>query len=415
MRAVPLPSRGERLGEGLRATTLLCVLLLAACGGTQAAPVASSSAAQASTAAAKPASSAAATPAASAAASGAVSSDWNALVEAAKKEGSVSVWGTPGTPYRQVLVTEFEKAYPGIKVDGVFVPPAERTSRLNLERQAGKYTVDIWASPGAQVTDFKKVGIIHDLQPELVLPEVKDTSGWFQNHLWWVDKDPPLTWNLPIGSVIPMVFVNTKLVDPSTFKSYKDLLDPKWQGKMASTDIRNPGPGFAPARMLFKSPDLGADYMKQLFSPSRVKLSTDQKQLIDWLGQGTYPIGLFIDPGEVTVAIKQGLPLAMVPPDQFKEGAAIGPNNGGVTIIDKAPHPNAARVYLNWMLSKEGQTVWQREVGDNSLRTDISKDGVNPLFVPKQGVNYTNVGTEDIALAYNQPLFKQTIDAAQGA
>ena len=210
-----------------------------------------------------------------------------------------------------------------------------------------------------------------------------------------------------------MVFVNPKVVGPASFTSYKDLLDPKWQGKMASTDIRNPGPGFAPARMLFKSPELGADFMKQLYAKSRVTLSTDQKQLIGWVAQGTYPIGLFIDPGEVTAAIKQGLPLAIVPPDQFKEGAAIGPNNGGVTIIDKAPHPSAARLYVNWMLSKGGQSVWQREVGDNSLRTDIPKDGVEPLFVPKHGVNYTNVGTEEMALTYGQPLFKQTIDAAQ--
>jgi iron(III) transport system substrate-binding protein len=386
------------------AATSAGLLLLAGCGGTGA-PTGSTAGGPS---AAKPAVSAL-SPSAAANQQG----DWNSLVEAAKKEGSVSVWGTPGTPYRQILVTEFEKAFPGIKVDGVFVPPAERTSRLNLERQAGKYTVDVWASPGAQVTDFKKAGIVTPLAPQLVLPEVTDTAGWFQNHLWWVDKDEPFTWNLPIGSVIPMVFVNTKAVDAAAFKSYKDLLDPKWQGKMASTDIRNPGPGFAPARMLFKSSELGAEYVKDLFKPSRVKLSTDQKQLIDWLAQGTYPIGLFIDPGEVAVAIKQGLPVAMVPPEQFKEGAAIGPNNGGVTIIDKAPHPNAAKVYVNWMLSKAGQTVWQREVGDNSLRTDIPKDGVNPLFVPKQGVNYTLVGSEEIALTYNQPLFKQTIDAAQ--
>jgi len=398
MLSIPLPTQRERLGEGLRTCLLaLVALTLAACGGSNAAPASAppnASAAAPTSAVAKP-------------------DDWNAIVEAAKKEGTVAVWGTPGTPYRQVLVTEFEKAYPGIKVDGLFIPPADRTSRLNLERQAGKYTVDVWSSPGAQITDFKKNGTIVPLLSQLTLPGVADASGWFQGHLWWVDKDEPYTWNLPIGSVIPMVFVNSKMVDPAQFKSYKDLLDPKWQGKLAATDIRNPGPGFAPARMLFKSPDLGADYMKQLFSPSRIKLSTDQKQLIDWLGQGTYPIGLFIDPGEVTVAIKQGLPLVMVPPDQFKEGAAIGPNNGGVAIIDKAPHPNAARVYVNWMLSKDGQAVWQREVGDNSLRTDVSKDGVNPLFVPKQSVNYTNVSSEEIALAYNQPLFKQTIDAAQ--
>jgi iron(III) transport system substrate-binding protein len=388
-----------RLAAGL-------ALLLAACGG-QAAPASSS----AGSAAAKPAQSAAASTGGGSAA--AKPSDWNALVDAAKKEGSVSVWGTPGTPYRQVLVTEFEKAFPGITVEGVFVPAAERTSRINLERQAGKYTVDVWASPGAQVTDFKKNNIIVPLKPQLILPEVTDENAWFQGHLWWTDTQEPLSWSLPIGSVIPMVFINTKMVNPSEFTSYKDLLDPKWKGKMAATDIRNSGPGVAPSRMLFK--ELGADYIKQLFGQTSLKLSADQRQLIDWVSQGTYPVGLFIDPGEVTVAIKQGLPIAPVPPEQFKEGAPVGPNNGGVTIIDKAPHPNAAKLYVNWMLSKEGQAIWQREVGDNSLRVDIPKDGVNPLFVLKPGGNYTMVGGEEMFTAYNTALYKQTIDAALGA
>ncbi|HLG72921.1 MAG TPA: extracellular solute-binding protein [Chloroflexota bacterium] len=388
---------------------VLTVLLLAACGG-QSAPASQS-------AAAKPASSSpAAAPSgtsgsagASPQASGAAAAGWDDLVAAAKKEGALSLYGTPGTPYRQVSVVEFEKAFPGIKVDGAFIPPTDQQSRLNLERQAGKYLADVTQAPGgSQLVAYREAKWMAPLAPNFVLPEVTDTSKWFQNQLPWVDSGEPHLWLSPVGSVIPIVFVN-KSVDASQFTSYKDLLDPKWKGKLASTDIRNPGPGVAPSRFIRKSPDLGPSFVKQLFAPGAVKLSTDQRQLIDWVAQGTYPVGLFLDPGEVAIAIKQGLPITMVPPEQFKEGAAIGPNNAGVAVFDRAPHPNAAKLYVNWILSREGQTIWQREVGDNSLRTDIPKDGVNPAFVTKPGVNYTNVGVEDIVNQFPTSQLKDLI------
>lgn len=334
---------------------------------------------------------------------------WDELVAAAQKEGNLVVYGTPGTSYRSVLVTEFEKAYPGIKVDGTFIPASETQSRLALERQAGRYLADVIIGPGGtQLQAYRDGGWIVSLRPQLMLPEVLDEAHWFQNRFEWADTAEPHQWLLPVGSVLPIVFVNQS-VDASQFRSYRDLLDPKWKGKLASTDIRNPGPGVAPSRFVRKSPELGPSFLRELFAPGNVKLGSDQRQLIDWVAQGAYPVGLFMDPGEVAIAIKQGLPITIVPPDQFAEGAAIGPNNAGVAMFDRAPHPAAAKLYINWFLSKEGQTAWQREIGDNSLRTDIPKDTVNPLFVPKPGVNYVNAGTEEIVTQFPTAQLRELI------
>ena len=334
---------------------------------------------------------------------------WDELVAAAQQEGNLVVYGTPGTPYRSVLVTEFERAYPSIKVDGIFIPASESQSRVALERQAGRYLADVIISPGGSLLQaYRDGGWIVPLRPQLMLPEVVDEAKWFQNRFEWADTAEPHQWMLPVGSVLPIVFVN-RSVDASQFTSYRDLLDPKWKGKLASTDIRNPGPGVAPSRFVRKSPELGPSFLQELFAPGNVKLSSDQRQLIDWVAQGTYPVGLFMDPGEVAIAIKQGLPITIVPPDQFKEGAAIGPNNAGVALIDRAPHPAAAQVYVNWFLSRDGQMAWQREVGDNSLRTDIPKDTVNPLFVPRPGVNYVNAGSEEIVTQFPTPQLKDLI------
>lgn len=377
-------------------------LILAACGGQSSAP--STVPSSAAVAAAKPVAAAPST-----AASAQPASSWDDVVAAAKKEGGLSLYGTPGTPYRKVLVDEFQKTYPEIKVDGAFLPPNEQQSRINLERQAGKYLADISIAPGgSQLVAYREAKWLQPMMPQLALPEVTDLSKWFGGKYEWSDSGDPHLWLLPVGSVLPIVFVN-KSVDASQFASYKDLLDPKWKGKMASTDIRNPGPGVAPSRFVRKADGLGPQYIKDLFAPGNVKLSTDQKQLIDWVGQGTYPIGLFLDPGEVAIAIKQGLPITIVPPDQFKEGAAIGPNNAGIALFDRAPHPNAAKLYINWFLSKAGQETWQREVGDNSYRIDIPKDTVNPLFVPKQGFTYINAGTEDIVNQFPTPQLKDLI------
>jgi iron(III) transport system substrate-binding protein len=368
----------------MRLLALLALLFLAACGGA-AAPSGSG-------AGAKPA-------------------GWDSLVEAAKKEGTVVIYAQPGTTYRNVIVAAFEKSYPSIKVDSVFVLPAERVSRLSLERQAGRYLADLWIGGTTDaVTTLKEGRMNVPLRPQLALPEVLDESAWFEHKLWWADSAEPYTTLMFVGGVQGVVFVNTKMVDPGAFKSYWDVLDPKWKGKIASTDVRNTGTGAAPARFVYKQPDLGPTWFRRVFAEMDVQLSNEQRQLVDWVSQGTYPIGLFLSANEVALAAKQGLPIAMVPSEQFKEGASIGPSNGAITMIERAPHPNAAKLYANWLLSREGQLAWQREIGDNSLRVDIPKDMVSPVSVPKQGVSYVNSGTEEFSRAFNPATLRQPID-----
>src|SRR5581483_3047684 len=93
----------------------------------------------------------------------------DALLDAANKEGTVVVYGPPGTPYRQMLVNDFEKAYPAIKVDALFVAPTERMSRVSLERQAGKYLADLWISGTTPVvTDVKDAKYTTPLKDQLL-------------------------------------------------------------------------------------------------------------------------------------------------------------------------------------------------------------------------------------------------------
>jgi ABC-type Fe3+ transport system substrate-binding protein len=197
------------------------------------------------------------------------------------------------------------------------------------------------------------------------------------------------------GVLAIAVYVNTTVLKPTDLTSYWDLLDPKWKGRIVSNDIRQAGPGGVPARAILKNPQLGPRWFERLYAEQDVTLSRDQRQMVDWVVQGRFPIALFIAETETSVAAAQGLPIAPVRADQFKEGGAIGPGNGAVALIDRGRHPNSARVFVNWLLSRQGQIIWQRETQFPSLRMDIPKDGLAAEYLPRPGVEYADGGTEE--------------------
>ena len=63
--------------------------------------------------------------------------------------------------------------------------------------------------------------------------------------------------------------------------------------------------------------------------------------------------------------------------------------------MDRAPRPSAARLFVNWLLSRQGKNSWQTHVEEPSLRIDIPKDALSPLLVPRPGVSYVNAATEE--------------------
>jgi iron(III) transport system substrate-binding protein len=325
-------------------------------------------------------------------------SGWDAVVQAARQEGTVTVYGPPGAEYRTVLVEAFGKTYPGVKVEASFADINEKYTQVTAERTAGRFIPDVWVSgTSPTVTGMKEAGMLSPLGPALQLPEVLDTKAWLQGQLAWADAAEPRTTLMFQGGVNNVLFYNTSQLDPSQFSSYADLLDPRWRGKIVATDIRQPGPGGVPSRFMYKQSELGPTFFERLFGEQDVQLSSDQRQMIDWLARGQYTLGLLLSDTNVQQAIDQGLPVAAVPSDRFKEGASIGPGYGAVALMDKAPHPNAAKLYINWLLSKDGQTAWQTAIKTPSLRIDISKDGLPSDQMPKPGGNYTNAGVEDFA------------------
>jgi iron(III) transport system substrate-binding protein len=318
-----------------------------------------------------------------------------ALYEAAKTEGKLVLYGGNGPIYRKAQLEEFQKAYPGIQVEFTGGFGTAEAARLVQERAAGQYTADVFTSATTQiVVTLKEAGAVEPLAP-ILLPENANPSAWHEGKLQWADQNEPLTTLMYGCTINEIVYLNPRLADPKQFTSYKDLLDPRWKDKIAGTDPREPGFAGVASRFMYKNPDLGPAYMTQLYRDTNIVLSADQRQLIDWVVQGTYPIGLSLSPQDVLVAQRQGLPVQGVPVEQFKEGAVIGPGYGDVALMNRAPNPKAAQLYINWLLSQDGQKTWQTVTGEPSCRTDIGREGTLPEKTPKPGVTYVNAGTEE--------------------
>jgi iron(III) transport system substrate-binding protein len=305
--------------------------------------------------------------------------DWEKTLQAAKKEGQLVLYGSADF---ENLFAEFHKKYPEIKVTGVYGRGADVAKRMMSERRADKYLADLYVNgltTGYNV--FYKAKALDPLAPVLVLPEVADASKWWQGKHHYVDPEGQYLFNLNGETRIVLAY-NTKQVNPSDIKSYWDVLSPKWKGKIVAYDPTLGGAGDA-MRFFYHHKGLGPDFIKRVLTETDLVISTDTRQMGDWLAGGKYALSIFapISRMDLDVMQVQGLPVAWFDPEQLKEGAYVTAGSGGVALINKAPHPNAAKIALNWLLSREGQSAYQRiftqgNDGPDSMRIDIPKDKV---------------------------------------
>ncbi len=321
---------------------------------------------------------------------------WEKTLKAAKKEGQVTVYTSRGGGVFRVEA--FRKRYPEIKLVLLSAPSRAVRQRVMAERRAGKYLVDITAT-GAS-TNYQVFYIAKILDPikrVLILPEILDKSLWWQRKHFYVDPEGEYVF-VYFGNVGRVASYNTKLLNGDEFKSYRDFLKPRWKGKIIARDIRRPGPGGDSMRYFYNNPELGPDFIRRLFSETDITLTRSNRQGLDWLARGKFPLGLFL--GRVAEAKEQGLPVDFLDPHDFKESVPIGISDGSLALMKNAPHPNAASVFINWFLSREGQIAVQEEyargnAGADSMRVDIPKDVVFKLFRRRQGTKYFFVATPE--------------------
>jgi iron(III) transport system substrate-binding protein len=320
--------------------------------------------------------------------------EWEKTLTAAKKEGEISFYGSQG--YEKIFEV-FQRRYPEIKVTSNTIRQgSEHGQAVMSERRAGKYIVDLFINGVVTpIQVFLKANILEPIRPQLILPEVVDESKWWSGKHHYADPEAKYIFVFQGNVHGGENAYNTKLINPKEFKSYWDFLDPKWKGKIVVYDVSRVSIVAHSLRFLFNHPDLGAEFVRRFFSEMDLTYSRDARQMNDWLGAGKFPLSFFVT--DIEDAAKQGLPVKVFDPGQFKEGAFVGPSQGGVNLFKNAPHPNAAKVAINWLLSREGQNSYQRvyaELHDvrQSMREDISMDVIPPNYRRHKGVKYIYAG-----------------------
>jgi iron(III) transport system substrate-binding protein len=321
---------------------------------------------------------------------------WNDLIEAARREGSVVLSGPPTPAVRTDVTARFKERF-GIDVEYLGGRRGDLVVRLQSERAAGLYTVDVVIG-GAQTiaVEFYPAKMIAPIRPALIHPEATDPAKWRPGRLWFIDPDDAYVLRL-VNNVSPMLGYNTTKVAPDEIKTAQDLLNPRYRGLIAQDDPTVSGTGSNTAAYIRSR--LGDDFIRRLYADQQVQFTRDRRQLSDWLGRATYPI--VINPNEADVLgplVRDGFPIRIAAglPDL---PANVTAGSGLTILLDPAPHPNAARLLVNWLAMREGNEVYARAEGAVPLRADVDPVWAPEYQIPKPGVEYFDTYDWDFTLA----------------
>ena len=313
---------------------------------------------------------------------------WEKVLAAAKKEGTVVVLGPPGDLIRNAMIEGFKKAYPGMNLEYSGGRSGEQAVKLGTERDGGIYSADVFlGGPTTANFQLKPMKALDPVRPALILPEVADTKYWRDNKHEFSDSDG-LYDLVFVGQASSPIIYDSRQVKREEVEKVGDLLNPKFKGKIVVNDPMVSGAAVPVFRFIWEmlGPQKATDYYKKLRENAAV-VDRDQRRQIEWVAQGKYAILVAPSDGVMAQLLQRGVKFDVL--EDFKDiGTYIGASFGTAMLINKAPHPNAATVFLNWLLTKDAQTLWSKAMNHVSRRLDVPTDHLFTYMVPKSGVKY---------------------------
>jgi iron(III) transport system substrate-binding protein len=292
------------------------------------------------------------------------SAEWDALVDAARKEGKVTLSIPASAELKRQIQEQFEKRF-GIEVEVFTSRGSAGVRRMADEFKAGVRHFDLHIGGSSSIiSGMLNEGIIDPIEPWLVLPEVKDPKQWWGGHLW---VDNAKRYIYMFQAYLPeSIWYNTDLVKPNEVRSFDDFLAPKWKGKIGFLDPRTPGGGDSNWSFMWQVK--GEEYLKKLAAQD-LYLGRDQRVLAESLARGRVALMIGNTYYSFMPFIKAGLPIKPLPTP--KEGTFGTGGSGNLAIIKTPAHPNSTKVFVNWLLSREGQEVVSRGLGQATRRLDV--------------------------------------------
>ena len=299
--------------------------------------------------------------------------EWERVKAAAVKEGKLVVAIPPNPTLRQKLEKVMKKKF-GIELELVLGRGSRISRRIAEEHKAGVRYFDLAILSATQVGPrLRPIGAVEPIAPYLILPEVKDPKNWWGGHIY-MDKGRNLIFS-PLAYMLDNVWYNADQVKADEVKSWEDLLKPKFKGRIGLFDPRLGGAGRGIWGFIWETK--GEEYLKKLAAQKLVL--GKRRPLADQLAKGK--LAITIGPTFYTFQkfTKVGLPVK--PFATLREGSYVSQGNGGPVIMKNPPHPNATKVFVNYLLSREGQDMYSKAQGQATRRLDVDTS-----WMPKIGV-----------------------------
>ncbi|MEX0729797.1 MAG: substrate-binding domain-containing protein [Aquisalimonadaceae bacterium] len=322
--------------------------------------------------------------------------EWARVVEAAKQEGRLMLGGPPVPATREFILREFGRAYPDIQVEYTAAVLPEFPARVEAERRAGRYLWDVYFwGPGPEIYRMADNNVFDPIVPALLRSDVKDPEVWGGWDQAFVDTEKQYVFSF--WNELLSVTFNAKLVPPGEIQSLDDLLKPEYAGKIVWWDPRVGGGGSNYAAMMLYQH--GEDALRKLLRDQRPLLVANNTDIGERIVRGTHPIGLGSDLTDVLRPYRDaGMDLDIRNVGNTPESAYVGVGYGTVALFNRPANPNAAKVFLNWLLSKETQNGLSEVTGRNSRRTDLVP--VSEDKRPREGMNYFSAQTQENVMGY---------------
>lgn len=329
--------------------------------------------------------------------------EWEKTLVEARKEGKLVLQTTAVSDIRLAIAQALKKY--GIELESIAGKGAEMAEKTIRERKVGIYAADVNISGfTTTLTQLKPAGVLASWETLLILPDVRDPKMWYKEQLPFSDKDKTILAYAayPNGDF----HINSSMIKPGELNSMMDLLSPKWEGKIIMDDPTVNGRGNNV--MAAYTIRLGDDYIKQL-AKQKPLLTRDKRLIIDWVVKGRYPIGIGVYPDSFAEYQRAGAPISSI---LFNEAAFLDAGAGFVTFFDRAPHPAASKVFLNWLLSKEGQTMWSKLANAQSARLDVPTDHlkIEGVHLREPGIDYLEAAKEKWVLELKAKAEKVLMD-----
>jgi iron(III) transport system substrate-binding protein len=293
-----------------------------------------------------------------------------------KPEDTVAVYSAADADMVNAMVAAFQQKNPAVKVSTVVAGTGELMKRVEAEK--ARPLGDVVWSVGPEALAAQKA---------LFEPYRSREAAAFAPGQAPADN----AWT-PFTTMPYVIMYNKKLVpDAEAPKTWKDVLAPRWKGKVAYADATKSGSSYTLLvtwLTLYGKNDAGWKFVEDLLR--QTKVLPKSSMTYQMVANGEFPVGLTFEQGAFDF-LRSGAPVGIVYPS---EGTAVIPD--GSALIKNAPHPNAAKLFLDFTVSREGQELIVGKFGRRSVRKDVASPPGLPALGEIKAIDY------DLAYAADQ-------------